>query len=303
VLRTIQKITTTAGKIQPYMPGSETCRTGLPVIASADDLTIVGNGGVIQRSTHNGTPAFRLFAVATGGSLTMNNLTLSRGLVSGYAPSGGAILNEGTLSLSGVSIQNSLAQAQVGSSATGGSGAAGGAIFSNGVLTIAGSTIQNNQALGGNGVLGIGSSIVGGPALGAGVYISGGSATFTNTTLSSNLARGGDGANGGKVFLFGANYWTPGGQGGDALGGAIYVAGGSLQIRGTTLTANAAQGGIGGTSPKGLPKGADGVGQGGGIYIAPQASVGLDSFTQAHTTGNTASTSDNDIFGSFTVLS
>ena len=88
--------------------------TGLPVIASADDLTIVGNGGVIQRSTLNGTPAFRLFAVATGGSLTMNNLTLSRGLVSGYAPSGGAILNEGTLSLSGVSIQNSLAQAQVG---------------------------------------------------------------------------------------------------------------------------------------------------------------------------------------------
>src|SRR5262249_58871788 len=34
--------------------------TGLPVIAAKDNLTIIGNGDVIARSTANGTPAFRL---------------------------------------------------------------------------------------------------------------------------------------------------------------------------------------------------------------------------------------------------
>src|SRR5205085_11089506 len=42
--------------------------TGLPVIAANDNLSIVGNGDAIQRSTANGTPAFRLLDVAGGGS-------------------------------------------------------------------------------------------------------------------------------------------------------------------------------------------------------------------------------------------
>jgi len=51
-----------------------------------------------------------------------------------------------------------------------------------------------------------------------------------------------------------------------------------------------------------LPKGADGVGRGGGLYIGAAALVSLDLFTQANTSSNTASTSDNDILGSFTAL-
>lgn len=51
-----------------------------------------------------------------------------------------------------------------------------------------------------------------------------------------------------------------------------------------------------------MGKGPAGAGRGGGIYISSGASVGLDAFTQANTKNNTASTSDNDIFGSFTLI-
>ena len=56
--------------------------TGLPVIAAHDNLTIVGNGDAIARSTVTGTPAFRLLDVAAGASLTLQNLTLQGGLAS-----------------------------------------------------------------------------------------------------------------------------------------------------------------------------------------------------------------------------
>src|SRR5262245_2395816 len=49
---------------------------GLPQIARKDNLTIVGNGNTIERSTAAGTPAFRLFDVAIGASLTLQNVTL-----------------------------------------------------------------------------------------------------------------------------------------------------------------------------------------------------------------------------------
>src|SRR5262245_48101144 len=52
---------------------------GLPVIAANDNLSIVGNGDVIQRSTASGTPAFRLFKVASGASLALANMTLQGG--------------------------------------------------------------------------------------------------------------------------------------------------------------------------------------------------------------------------------
>src|SRR6516164_3201192 len=83
--------------------------TGLPVISgggmkvAADNLTIIGNGDTIERSTASGTPAFRLFDVAKGGSLALENLTLQNGLAfgSGISAEGGAIYNQGTLVVSG----------------------------------------------------------------------------------------------------------------------------------------------------------------------------------------------------------
>jgi hypothetical protein len=67
--------------------------TGLPVIAANDSLTIIGNGDMIDRSTAAGTPAFRLFDVASGAALTLENLTLQGGQAygSGVSAWGGAI--------------------------------------------------------------------------------------------------------------------------------------------------------------------------------------------------------------------
>ena len=82
---------------------------GLPYIKSGDNLTIVGNGHVIQRSTSSGDAAFRLFDVASGASLNLKNMSLENGLVSGPAAAtlqGGAIFVEsgGNLSLDRVTL-------------------------------------------------------------------------------------------------------------------------------------------------------------------------------------------------------
>jgi hypothetical protein len=163
--------------------------TGLPVIAANDTLTITGNGDTIERSTVAATPAFRLLDVAAGASLTLNNLTLQGGLAfgDGVSAEGGAIYNQGTLLLNGVTVQNNTAE---GYSGIAGGFASGGGIYSNGSMTLQGCTIRNNQAIGGDG-----RSILGGPGngVGGGVIVAGGTASLFSTTVEQNTAKGGKG--------------------------------------------------------------------------------------------------------------
>ncbi len=273
--------------------------TGLPVIAANDNLIFRGNGDTVSRSSNAGTPAFRLLDVAAGASLTLENMTLQGGLALDSVvqadgtpiyvwAEGGAIYNQGALTLSGVTMQKNTAQglASIGY----GGPAAGGGIYSGGSLTVQSSTVQYNQALGGEGnSSGFGSGF-GGSGAGGGIFIAGGTAALDNITLYSNTAQGGDGgsANGRQNAEFGGK-----GFGGDGLGGGLYVAGGTVSLNGTSANHNTAKGGHG--------QAADGVGQGGGFYFAATTSVLLDAFTQAHTTHNSASTSDPDIFGFYTL--
>src|SRR5207248_1646082 len=128
--------------------------------------------------------------VASGASLTLANLTLQGGLAFGLAVAaeGGAIRNQGTLTLNGVNVQHNIAQGMP-------SGyfisppAVGGGIYSSGSLTLQGSTLQNNQALGSDAYPGT----TGGDAYGGGIYVAGGIASLTNVILSSNTAQGGNG--------------------------------------------------------------------------------------------------------------
>ena len=61
-------------------------------------ITIIGNGAILERGS--GAPQFRLFNVTSGGSLTLQNLTVRNfDLSSG---NGGALLNAGAVLLSGV---------------------------------------------------------------------------------------------------------------------------------------------------------------------------------------------------------
>jgi predicted outer membrane repeat protein len=274
--------------------------TGLPVVTS--NLTIADSGDILERSTANKTPAFRVFAVAPGGSLNLENLTVQGGLA--QSSIGGAIYNLGTLSLSGVTVQNNVAQS-------------GGGIYSTGSLTVSGGAIQNNKALGaspyvfnpdggsafGGGVYTSGSATFddvtiagnlaqgadgatgingggtaatagnGGGAVGGGVYTSG-SASFNGVTVSGNQAQGGNGANGGWLYSFsfdgpGYRFAVGGGRGGVAEGGGVAFLGTTLSVTDCTVSSNSVVGGNGGSKgPNGHPAGSGGNGLGGGLYVA-----------------------------------
>jgi hypothetical protein len=101
---------------------------GLPSIRG--EITIEGNGATIERSRAAGAPDLRLFHVASGGSLTLQEITLGNG----SATYGGAIYNRGAVQVIDSTI--------VGNKAT-----QGGAIYvRRGSLELFNSTISDNQA-------------------------------------------------------------------------------------------------------------------------------------------------------------
>jgi hypothetical protein len=102
---------------------------GLPVITG--DITIVGNGATITRD--GAAPAFRFFTVDASGSLTLENVTLSNGR---SGSGGGAILNEGTLTVINSTLSNNTVTVDD-----------GGAIDNWGTATIENSTFDDNSAL------------------------------------------------------------------------------------------------------------------------------------------------------------
>jgi hypothetical protein len=313
--------------------------TALPRIVANDNLTILGNGALIERSAATGTPAFRLFDVASGASLSLQGLTLQGGLAlgAGVSAEGGAIYSQGALSLSGVTVQNNVAQGAAGGLGQPGQPAAGGGIYSAGALTLQGNTIvQNNQANGGQGGQGgeyyvRGGFVIGqrggagGNASGGGLYVGGGTATLTNTFAAANTVQGGDGGTGGFSSdpntsgggngghgggtaagggSGGGSGTTggPGGNGGNAFGGGLYAGGGTITLVDDSVTQNSAQAGMGGTGGSGNPngaKGSSGLGEGGGLYIDAAVLAYLDTVTQASFKHNHASTSDPDIYGSY----
>jgi hypothetical protein len=267
--------------------------TGLPVIKSGSNLTIVGNGDLIDRSTASGTPAFRLLDVASGAALTLQGLTLQNGLAfgAGVEAEGGAIFNQGTLDLNGVTVQANLAQGSMGKVSTAlrftgepGQDAAGGGIWSGGTLTLEnGTKVQNNEALGGRGGRGLASGGPGGNGLGGGVYVAGGTFSLTSAAVSNNTASGGGAGSGAS---------TGPGPGGGGAGGGLYVAGGTVTLSADTVASNTAKVGYGiGTAAS----------HGGGLYIAAGATVYLDSFTLTNTINNIAAV-DPNIDGSYTLL-
>jgi hypothetical protein len=298
-------IVLTAPTTSPYVltaaDNTKDGATGLPTIKNG--VTIVGNGDAIERST----AYFRLFDVASGGSLTLQNLTLRGGLVngSGVSAEGGAIYNQGTLVLSQVTVLGNRAQG-LGS---------GGGIWSDGSLTVQNSTIVGNVA----------SNDYGGPAFGGGIYIAGGTVSITGTAFGYPYGYGGNTVEGqtayggavyvaaGTVSMSGDTFGdvTPfsyypgnsaqGGSGsataGDGYGGALYLAGGSV-----TLTNDSIQGNY--VADLDIPDGGvfgDYGGYGGGIYIASGATVYIDSFTVANTNNN-LSNYPMDIYGPYQLL-
>ena len=292
---------------------------GLPVIAAGDNLTIVGNGDTITRSSS--AKDFRLLEVAQGATLTFQNATLQGGLARGSdsAAYGGAILNEGTLTLTGMNVLSNVAQGQGatrnGLGMTFAMAGEGGGVYSSGSLILqGGTTISGNEAPGAKGP----GSTFGGDGDGGGLCIVGGTATLSSVSISPNTAQGGDSGSyaghgrggglcvqGGTVTLNGVTILSntaTGGQGQDAAGGWIMASaaygggvcarGGTVALVNCTLTSNSAAGGV-------IKSGGVGAAEGGGLYIDPSAVVCLDAYTFAHTTGN----QPDDIYGSNSLTS
>src|SRR5262249_20064640 len=131
---------------------------------------------------------------------------------------GGAIYNLVTLTLSGVTVQNNVAQGFDGA-------AGGGGIWSSGTLTVADSMIRSNQALGGasyyfgdteNGMYGW-------SGYGGGLHVAGGPVTLRNTTITGNTAKGGTTDVTGSAAPYGKSpyhyvHHEPG------VGGGLYIA-------------------------------------------------------------------------------
>jgi hypothetical protein len=120
-------------------------------------ITIVGSGQTITLASS--AAAMRIFEVGTSGKLTVEDLTISGGVAkgvlnSGNAGIGGAIYNEGTLTLIGVTLKGNEAigaayKAAGGSGATGGGGSIGGGVSIGGGGTTGGGTTGGGTTGGG----------------------------------------------------------------------------------------------------------------------------------------------------------
>ena len=114
--------------------------TGLPVIST--NITIDGNGSTITRSS---VSAFRIFAIGSGGNLTLQETTVSGGVTDGsgggaYDGFGGGVYNRGTLTLTDSTITGNRAN-------RGG----GGVSNYHSTATLSHSTITGNSAIYGGG--------------------------------------------------------------------------------------------------------------------------------------------------------
>ena len=111
-----------------------------------------------------------------------------------------------------------------------------------------------------------GLGLVGDPAVGGAMVIDGGRVSLSNVAMLDNEAGGAHGTNGVPGTPGAGNPGGHGGAGGDAMGGAIYLGAGSLNLADSTIDGDFAQGGAGGAG-----------GHGGSNYFTNQTPSGSDS--------------------------
>ena len=252
------------------------------------DLTVKGKNGAasdILDANSNGSDApispHRIFKVASGKTLTLENLTLKGGKVTAFGePGGGAIYAEGTLTMTDCTVTDN--KTEYGN---------GGGICAVGTLTMTRCTVSNNTAddtdsLGGGGIYAVGTLSMTNCSItlnktvlnGGGVYAEG-TLSMTGCTMSDNKAQysGTGSGSGGGIYAKGSCTMTGGTVIGNEAqsngnGGGIYIGGtGSFTMMSGTVNNNKIALGDGG----------------GGIYIDGTASLTM---TGGSLTGNEAVT-------------
>jgi hypothetical protein len=242
------------------------------------NLTIAGPGA--GQLTVSGNNASRVFEIASGCTDTLSDLTITAGAgvyASGSTHSskcvlsasvsstiqGGAIHNEGTLTVNGRTL-------------SGNSASVGGAIQNYGTAAVSSSSIisGNSAAQGGwiwnNGTLNITDSILSGNGnrTDGGGISNNGTATVSSNTFSGNL-----GIRGGAIENWAGTLSVSGcarsSNSASYEQGAMFINGGGVTLTGDTMISNTA------------------TSYSGGILIVPTSGVFNDSFTVANTIDNT----------------
>ena len=222
-----------------------------------------------------------IISVSSNGILRLYGVTVENGRDT--SGTGGGIKNAGAATLFGTRVQNNRA-----APSTQGGTAQGGGIQNSGTLTVQYSKISSNTAQGKDATGQVAvtrNGQVGGHAQGGGIY-STNAVTLQSSSISNNAVIGGKGANGG----FGDDFETDGvcdlrpgngGNGGDALGGGIYLGTGGTLNGAALVSGNLFTSGLGG-SPGNIPIlalpdcgmfagtiGADGLGSTATANVAP----------------------------------
>lgn len=269
----------------PSLSGQTVSLSSGPLAISAS-ITIQGAGAVAV----SGNNQVQLFDILNNASVTLSGLTIENGV----AAQGGAVYQAGgVLTLSGCTFLNDEALSTAGAAGTDGSSAQGGAIYeAGGTLNVSSSTFTGNTAVGGAG----GAWLSGGTAAGAGGAAAGGAIyaaagtglSVMGSTFTNNQALGG--AGGASMVGVMSDFGSASGAGGAALGGALYYAGGSdLSLTDSSFLNNLALGGAGGDSSSGFSQdisvdgvngGSGGQAAGGALYFdAGQGSLSLSGST------------------------
>ncbi len=271
-------------------------------------LNIAGPGA--KRLAVSGNHSSRVFNILyspPGTTVSISDLTITNGRVTGVTGSpgaigggtggyggaalGGGIYNGATLTLSNCWVVGNTAQGGMGGvggaddathrGGTGGDGGLGygGGIYNGSKLILINCTVSGNSAVGGTGGSGFdafdnffltgGTGGLGGLGMGSGVF-DGVAFSMVNCTLSGNSARGGTGGRGGNGFPD-----DPGGSGGRGQlgqGGGLFSDSISPSFMANcSLSFNSSSGGAGGPGGTGRPgtspAGLPGTAEGGGLYL------------------------------------
>ncbi len=210
-------------------------------LSITDDLTIDGPGA--SRLAVSGNDAGRVFQIGVSASVSVDGLTVTRGLAIGQ---GGGILNAGgTLTLSHVVLSDNQVVGLPGATLGTVQDAFGGGIFNAGTLVVRHSDFVDNQSTGADGTPGtIGSSALGGAIMSGGTAAAPATATVGHSSFRGNRAVGGAAGVGASRA---------------GIGGAIANATGAVTVGHSKFHDNRAVGGLGGSSPGGFGTGAGGA--------------------------------------------
>ena len=230
--------------------------TGLPVITSA--ITIAGNGGTIARDSE--APDFRILAVSHTGELTLQETTVSggvvpfgRGGVVRYRSGGGIANYGGILTVTNSTISGNATAQVCGDYPRCFGGSGGGVLNSSGTVTVLNSTITGNGGHGGGGIANHGGTVTvrnstiagndgsgqyGGSGGSGGVANYGGTVTVLNSTITGNVGYGGGGIanHSGTVTVRNSTIASNGAH----HGGGVLNSSGTLTMLNSTIAGNAA---------------------------------------------------------------